>query len=70
MGISYREEDAYFGDETFLAHSERVVGLPELHAALVAGEPITSVDRSAADLERDTHARVQDLVAQARRRLS
>ncbi|MEM1033504.1 MAG: lysophospholipid acyltransferase family protein [Myxococcota bacterium] len=39
LGIAYDRPEAYFGDESFLDHMQRVMGLPALGAAVVAGEP-------------------------------
>jgi 1-acyl-sn-glycerol-3-phosphate acyltransferase len=69
MGIAYGDPLAYFGDESFAAHSQRVLALRKVRAALVAGEPISVEGRSVVDLSRTVHDRLQELVHAARREL-
>ncbi len=66
LGIAYADEAAYYGDESFGAHVKRVVALPQIRAALVAGEPIAAGDHSAVQLRDLTRERVQELVRRAR----
>jgi 1-acyl-sn-glycerol-3-phosphate acyltransferase len=67
MGLAYADPLAYFGaDETFLAHSQRVVGLRQNRAALVAGDPVRVEGRSVVELSRAVHQQMTELVAAAR----
>ncbi len=69
LGLAYADDAAYFHDEGFLEHARRVVGLPNLRAALVAGDPILAGDRAIVEVSRETRASLQLLVHRARARL-
>jgi 1-acyl-sn-glycerol-3-phosphate acyltransferase len=65
-GLAYESDAATFGDESFGEHINRVAGAPHTRAALVVGEPLPpSDDRDA--LRTRAHARVEELVAEARK---
>jgi 1-acyl-sn-glycerol-3-phosphate acyltransferase len=66
LGLAYGDEAAYFGDEGFLDHMQRVSGLPAVEAAVVAGEPIASAGLSQDALRDRARARVQELTLEAR----
>ncbi|MEZ4442106.1 MAG: lysophospholipid acyltransferase family protein [Polyangiaceae bacterium] len=71
MGIAYADESAYYGDESFAAHVERVMSKPGLRAAVEIGEPIHAREGETLVSLRDrVHEAVQALVHRARARLS
>lgn len=70
LGIAYDLPEAYYGDESFMEHMERVVGLPALHASVVIGAPITAKEgERVTDLRERAREAVQALVYRARERL-
>ncbi|MBI4957807.1 MAG: 1-acyl-sn-glycerol-3-phosphate acyltransferase [Myxococcales bacterium] len=69
LGIAYREREVVFGDEGFVSHMRRVVGLPAVHLALEAGEPLDVGTGRAAEVAERARARVQALVERARARV-
>jgi lyso-ornithine lipid O-acyltransferase len=66
MGIAYADAAAYYGDETFSKHLERVASLPQLRAAVVFGEPLAPDGKRLVDLRDEARAAVQALVGRAR----
>lgn len=66
LGIAYDDTAAYYGDESFVDHARRVVGLRGLRAALVVGEPITVGERTVVEVSSEARERVQTLVNRAR----
>jgi 1-acyl-sn-glycerol-3-phosphate acyltransferase len=69
MGIAYADEAAYYGDESFGAHVQRVFSLPSLRAALIFGEPIAAGSGPLVELRDHTRKIVQQLVNEARAKL-
>jgi len=70
LGIAYNRPEAYYGDESFMDHMGRVVGLTELRASVVVGAPIHVVDEERiTDLRDRAREAVQGLVVRARERL-
>lgn len=69
LGVAYDNPAAYYGDETFAAHTQRVVALPQLRASVVVGEPLLPGDLPLAELRDHAQAAVQKLVHRARDRL-
>jgi len=69
LGIAYADEAAYYGDEDFGAHVGRLLSLPRLRVALVAGVPIATTATSDDELSESCRRRVQELVLQARAQL-
>jgi 1-acyl-sn-glycerol-3-phosphate acyltransferase len=66
LGLAYRDDAAYFGDEGFLDHMQRVTGRARIDVAVVAGDPIASNGLGMDELRDRTRARVQELVTEAR----
>jgi len=69
VGIAYADEAAYYGDESFGAHVQRVASLPRLKAAMVFGAPIEPGQGKLTELRDHTREVVQQLVHDARARL-
>jgi 1-acyl-sn-glycerol-3-phosphate acyltransferase len=68
VGVAYSSRsDAAYLNETFPAHLARVSRSGTTHVAVAVGEPIVTSGMRARDLERVTHAAVQDRVNDARR---
>lgn len=66
LGVAYDDPAAYYGDESFGAHTQRVVSLPKLRASVVAGEPISAEGLELKALRDRAHESVQALVHRAR----
>lgn len=66
LGVAYDDPAAYYGDESFGAHTQRVVGLRRLRASVVAGEPISPEGLRLEQLRDRAHDSVQALVHRAR----
>ncbi len=66
LGIAYDRPEAYYGDESFGAHVQRVVAVPDIRVALVSGAPITDLRRPLADVAAEARLAVQQLVRDAR----
>jgi len=69
LGVAYDDPAAYYGDESFGAHTQRVVGLRKLRASVVAGDPIAPEGLELKALRDRAHDAVQALVHRARAQL-
>jgi 1-acyl-sn-glycerol-3-phosphate acyltransferase len=67
LGLAYDDPAGYYGREPFMTHMKRIAGLRRLRVAVQAGEPISA--DSSEEARELAHARVQQLVLQARGRL-
>ena len=70
LGIAYGDDAAYYRKEPFMTHFKRIAGLPKLRVAVEIGEPLTFEDSSPVEVKNLARQQVQQLVGQARRRLS
>lgn len=70
LGLAYEGEDIAFGDEEFSTHMKRVGRRKRIRAALQVGAPLPSAGRSTEELRDAARGRVQELVNEARARLS
>jgi 1-acyl-sn-glycerol-3-phosphate acyltransferase len=69
IGLAYSDPAAYFVSESFLAHAKRLARLRSLRVAIEFGEPIDPDGSSTPEVIKAAHARVQELVIRARKRL-
>jgi len=69
MGIAYADQAAYYGDESFMNHMQRVASMPRLRAALVVGDAIRTQGETIVELRRQAHGSLQTLVERSRQRL-
>jgi 1-acyl-sn-glycerol-3-phosphate acyltransferase len=69
IGVAYADDEAYFGDESFLDHARRVSGMATLPVVAEVGEPIRVEGRTMRELADHARERMQSLVVQARARL-
>jgi 1-acyl-sn-glycerol-3-phosphate acyltransferase len=69
LGVAYDDPAAYYGDESFAVHTQRVAGLPALRASVAVGEPIVPDGLELRVLRDRARESVQELVHRARARL-
>jgi 1-acyl-sn-glycerol-3-phosphate acyltransferase len=69
MGIAYDNPEAYYTDESFMAHMKRVASLKRLRVAVEIGEPLVVDRESPVELKDHARERVEELVVRARHRL-
>lgn len=69
VGFAYGEEEAGYGDESFMAHMQRVASLERITVAVQVGEPLSSEGRLDASREQ-ARSELDRCVTLARTRLS
>jgi 1-acyl-sn-glycerol-3-phosphate acyltransferase len=69
MGIAYGDPEAYYTDESFMAHMKRIASLKRLRVAVEIGEPLVVDRESPVELKDHARERVEELVMRARSRL-
>jgi 1-acyl-sn-glycerol-3-phosphate acyltransferase len=69
LGIAYEDENAYYRDESFGTHCQRVFSLPEVRLAVVTGDPIDPGGRTLVEVRDHARAVVLKLVHEARAQL-
>ena len=70
IGVAYDHADAYFFKEPFIEHMKRIASRPRLTVAVEMGHPLQSTAESSIELKDLARARVEELVREARQRLS
>lgn len=70
LGLVYENDALAFGDEEFSTHMKRVGRQKRVRVALQAGAPIPSAGRRPEELRDLARSRVQELVSEARARLT